>query len=265
MEFDQDSMNEMSPTERFCRYFEIAKQVYCQNNDRKKVTQKAMVEWYNRKYKATLTEASLSKYLRGKNEVPIEVYVNIKELAGIEEMWLGACATREEYELSLNVKESLEFIKDEVESICRSDDLQNVCGDSMRIILKKFVEYCEYASINDYNMSLKKLKELQNVIYNTENNIAEKKYDFMYRRGQMKKSYSVRVSLQREHLTGKDLNMINTFDVILNKFHQMILEMSKCVCMQKKIKKTSFCDIPKLEEKKIGVAMAELEKKSNLR
>ena len=261
LEFDSNSMNDMSPTERFCRYFEIAKQVYCQNNDRKKVTQKTMVEWYNRKYNASLTEASLSKYLRGKNEVPIEVYVNIKDLSGIKEIWLGACATREEYELSLNVQESLEFIKDEVESICRNSELRNVCGDSMRIILSKFVEYCEYASINDYNMSLKKLKELQNVIYNAENNLAEKKYDFMYKRGQMKKSYSVGVSRQREHLTGKDLDMIDTFDVILNKFHQMMLEMSKCVCMQKKIKKTSFCDIPKSEEKKMGLAMAEFGKK----
>ena len=46
-------------------YFEEAKTIYMKIHECDRVTQKVMVAWYNEKFQASLTEASLSKYLKG--------------------------------------------------------------------------------------------------------------------------------------------------------------------------------------------------------
>lgn len=56
-----EDMKGMTPCERFCKYFEVAKEVYCQSHECNKVNQKMMVAWYNGRFEATLTDVSLSK------------------------------------------------------------------------------------------------------------------------------------------------------------------------------------------------------------
>ena len=61
----------------------------------------------------------------------------------------------------MSVKESLEFIRDEVEFMCSNPELRGTCGEVIPAILHKFLEYCEVATSNDYQSSERKLRELQ--------------------------------------------------------------------------------------------------------
>ena len=257
-----DGTYEITPTERFVNYFEKAKQVYGQANECKRVTQKAIVKWYNESYNSSLSEASLSKYLKGVNEIPLDVYVNMKSLAGVEEVWLGANASRDEYNFSSDIKESLNFIKDEVDYMRTDRQLAEICGDSVFNIFQKLLEYCEYASENDYSMSLKKLKELQNVVYSVQNYIIEIKYDYVYGNAQVKKAYSISKTLTGSgHVTKKDVNeKIEIFNGLIQKCNVMINETAKCLYLQGKIRRESFTDIPKAEEKRILTGLNKFKK-----
>ncbi|MBR5800462.1 MAG: hypothetical protein IKY23_10430 [Lachnospiraceae bacterium] len=167
MNFELDK--HLSPAERFIIYFERAKQNYLVLNDCKKATNKSIVEWYNRKYKASLKEVSLSKYLNGTNEIPIDVYVNMKELAGIEEIYVGTSASRSDYEISCDLKESLLFIKEEIEFMCKLEELDGVGGESIHEIMKVFIHYCESASNRNYSEGIALLHELEKLIsYNVD-------------------------------------------------------------------------------------------------
>lgn len=160
LEFDKH----LSPAERFFIYFERAKQNYLLLNDCKKATNKSIIEWYNRKFISSLSEASLSKYLKGTNEIPIEVYVNMKELAGIEEIFVGTSASRSDYEISCDLKESLLFIKEEIEFMCKLKELEGVGGDSIYEIMRVFIHYCESASSKNYSEGIACLHELEKLI-----------------------------------------------------------------------------------------------------
>ena len=104
-----------------------------------------------------MTEASLSKYLKGINEIPIEVYVNMKELAQIDNVFCCVGASREEYDIASSLKESLEFIEDEVEYICQNDEFRVVCGEQIQQILKVFMAYCQCSVSRDYISARTKL------------------------------------------------------------------------------------------------------------
>ena len=252
-----EELKSVTPCERFCKYFDMAKEVYCQSHDCDKVTQKMMVAWYNERFKATLTDVNLSKYLNGINDIPIVVYVNMKDLAGIEEMWLGASATREEYELSMNVKESLDFIRDEIEFMCSNPELRETCGESIPAILHKFLEYCEVATSNDYLSSKRKLRELQNEIYNAENAIAARKYECMYTSGHIKKSSLMKSENGFVKTTMNDV-AIEGYDAAISKIHEIAKEIGKCIFLYCKIDEKHYWDIPKAEEVQIASILKKL-------
>lgn len=161
----------LTPAERFIIYFKQAKVNYELLNDCKNATHKSILEWYNKKYKASLSEASLSKYLRGTNEIPIEVYVNMKELAGVEDVYVGTSASRTDYEISSDLNESLLFVKEEIEFMCRLEELEGVGGDSINDIMQVFVHYCESAARKDYHKGIELLHELERKILFNENKI----------------------------------------------------------------------------------------------
>lgn len=169
LEFDK----QLTPAERFKRYVEMAKWNYELSNDCKKATNKAILEWYNKKYHASLSESSISKYLSGTNEIPIDVYVNMKELAGIEDMYYGLGASREDYEISSDFKESLQFIKDEIEFMCKLEELEGLEGDSIKDILKTLIQFCECASRKEYQKEILLLQELEKRISYNESKIKE--------------------------------------------------------------------------------------------
>lgn len=252
-----EELKRMTPCERFCKYFEVAKEVYCQSHDCNRVTQKMMVSWYNEKFEAALTDVSLSKYLNGINDIPIAVYVNMKDLAGIEEMWLGASATREEYELSMSVKESLEFIRDEVEFMCSNPELRETCGEVILAILHKFLEYCEVATSNDYQSSEQKLRELQNEIYNAENSIAERKYECMYAGEHIKKSFLLKSDKVFVNKTINEM-AIKEYDAAISKIHDIAKEVGKCIFLHNKIDESHYWEIPKAEEFHIAKTLENL-------
>lgn len=187
----KNETNVSKPTKRFVTYFEEAKTIYMKIHECDRVTQKNMVAWYNKKFHASLTEASLSKYLKGINEIPIEVYVNMKELAQIDDVFCGVGASREEYDIASSLKESLELIEDEVEYICQNDEFRVVCGEQIQQILKVFMAYCQCSVSRDYVSARTKLHELLNIIYNVETKMAEEKYDCLYNSGGVKKSIGV--------------------------------------------------------------------------
>lgn len=162
MNFEFDKR--LSPAERFIIYFERARLNYEVLNDCKKVTQKSILEWYNKKFNTSLSEASLSKYLNGTNEIPIDVYVNMKELAGMEEVYVGPSASRDDYEIASDLKESLQFVKEEIEFICKLKELEEVGGDTIYEIMKVFIHYCESASNKNYSEGIALLHELEKLI-----------------------------------------------------------------------------------------------------
>ena len=161
----------LSPAERFVSYFEQAKFNYESSNDIKNATQKSILEWYNKKYNASLSEASLSKYLRGTNEIPIDVYVNMKELAGIEDLFYGMGASRKDFEISSDFKESLGFVSDEIEFMCGLEELEGTEGESIKEMMKILEKYCECASRKDYRLEIETLQELKDIISKSEDKI----------------------------------------------------------------------------------------------
>ncbi len=244
-------MNKSKPTKRFILYFEEAKRIFMKVHECDKVTQKAVVAWYNEVFHSSLTEASLSKYLKGINEIPIEVYVNMKELARIDDVFCGVSASREEYDIASSLKESLEFIEDEVEYICQNDEFRLVAGEQIQQILKVFMEYCQYSVTREYALARKKLHELQNVIYDAENKMAEEKYDCTYNNGQIKKTMSIANESNSNKRGMSAIRLQYIYDEILNRIHRISMETKKCNYLQSKIDESHYFDIPVLEEKSI--------------
>lgn len=222
---------EASPNERFKMYFEVAKEVYCQIHSCNKVTQKDIVVWYNKKYNSSLTQASLSKYLNGDNEIPVKVYINMKELAGVEDLWLGAGATKDEYDIAFDIRESLDFIKDEVESLCQNPQLQGVCGSSISRIMNIMMEYCEAASKNDYMLGMRKLEELQNEIYDAENIISNKRDNSMMSGGNMKKSVAYQKT-RTQNIALEDSISVDLYDDFISRFRKLGESIGSCIRMQ---------------------------------
>ena len=225
-----------SPNEKFRMYFQVAKDVYCQMHSCDKVTQKDMVVWYNEKYEHSLTEASLSKYLKGENEIPVRVYLNMKDLAGIEDIWLGAGASREEYELAFDLQESLDFIRDEVESLCHNEQVQDVCGSSISQIMNTFVEYCEAVSKRNYLDGLKKLGELQNVICDAEKYILVKKESSLCVGENQVKSMAVQ-SMFSDNINLNRNNNISIYNELIDKFRLLEEKIEECIVSQRKTNK----------------------------
>lgn len=247
----KNELDKSKPTKRFIMYFEEAKTIYMRVHECGRVTQKAIVTWYNEEFQGSLTEASLSKYLNGINEIPIEVYVNMKELAQIDDVFCGVSASREEYDIASSLKESLEFIEDEVEYICQNTEFRLVGGEQIQQILKVFMAYCQYSVTRDYARAMKKLQELQNIIYNVENKMAEEKYDCIYNAGHAKKSIGI-VSESKFNKSGlSPIRQQYIYDDILNRIHRISMETKKCNYLQSKIDECHYCDIPVLEERNI--------------
>lgn len=244
-------LDKSKPTKRFIMYFEEAKTIYMKIHECDRVTQKAMVAWYNEVFKSSLTEASLSKYLKGINEIPIEVYVNMKELARIDDVFCGVSASREEYDIASSLKESLEFIEDEVEYICRNDEFRLVCGEHIQQILKVFMAYCQYSVSRDYALAMRELQELQNVIYNVENKMAEEKYDCIYNDGHVKKAIGIKSESYSNKSVLSPIRLQYIYDELLNRIHRISMETKKCNYLHSRIDESHYCDIPVLEERNI--------------
>lgn len=239
------------PAKRFIMYFEEAKTIYMKMHECDRVTQKTMVAWYNEKFHSSLTEASLSKYLKGINEIPIEIYVNMKELARIEDVFCGVSASREEYDIAASLKESLEFIEDEVEYICQNDEFKLVCGEQIQQVIKAFMAYCQYSVNRDYALAISKLQELQNVIYNMENKMAEEKYDCIYNTKYVKKAIVISSESYYNKSELSSIRLQYIYDELLNRIHRISMETMKCNYLQSKIDESHYSDIPVLEEKNI--------------
>lgn len=233
-----------NPTKRFIKYFEGAKSAYAQIHSCDKVTQKAVVSWYNQEFRASLTEASLSKYLKGINEIPLQVYLNMGKLAGVEEFVLGPSASREEYEISSSIKESLEFIWGEVEYLCRNEDLKIACGDCVQQILNAFVKYCEYAMDNDYVNGMQKLYEMQEAVHIAENQMS------MARDKHLNACIDIKKSFTASQTTGEadTKQPLYLYEELLNRFCMIAMEVKNCSCLQRKINKDHYGEIPKYEE-----------------
>lgn len=247
----KSGLENSKPTKRFIMYFEEAKRIYMKIHECDKVTQKAMVTWYNEAFHSSLTEASLSKYLKGKNEIPIEVYVNMKELARIDDVFCGVSASREEYNIASSLKESLEFIEDEVEYICQNNEFRLVCGEQIQQILKGFMEYCHYSVAREYELSMKKLQELQSIIHDAENKMAEEKYDCIYNSGHIKKAIGIATEANYVKSGFSTIRLQYIYDDLLNRIRRISMEMKKCNYLQNKIDESHYCDIPALEERSV--------------
>ncbi len=192
LEFDKH----LTPAERFKRYVELAKWNYELSNDCNKATNKAILEWYNKKYNASLSESSISKYLSGTNEIPIDVYINMKELAGIEDVYCGMGASREDYEIASSFKESLQFVKEEIEFICKLEELEGLEGDSIKDILKTLIQFCECASRKEYQQEILLLQELKKRIsYN------ERKIKYAIYNHTMAPSYDKELCLRKSYVS----------------------------------------------------------------
>lgn len=98
--------------------------------------------------------------MKGTNEISIEVYVNMKDLAGVEDVYIGPSASRTDYEVYSDLNESLLFVKEEIEFMCRLEELKGVGGDSINDIMKVFIHYCESAARKDYHKGIELLHEL---------------------------------------------------------------------------------------------------------
>lgn len=254
----KNESDKSKPTKRFIIYFEEAKRMYMKIHECDRVTQKAVVSWYNEVFQASLTEASLSKYLKGINEIPIEVYVNMKELAGIDDVFCGMSASREEYDIACSLKESLEFIEDEVEYICQNDEFSLLCGEQIQQILKVFMAYCQYSVTRDYDSAMRKLQELQNIIYNVENKMLEEKYDCIYNTGNVKKKIGIICESNSNKSGLSPIRVQYIYDELLNRIHRISMETRKCNYLQSKIDESHYCDIPILEEIVILEKMASI-------
>lgn len=235
MNMNIKDMKKLTLCKQFCDYFEKAKNVYCQERECEKVTQELMVVWYNNKFDATLTAVNLSKYLNGKNNIPLDVYVNMRYLAGFEERWVGASASRKEYEISSYIDESLSFIIDETESMGKIPELENAPGELVIFLYRKTSELCEAVVAHDNSLIKLILNEIQNEIYNKSNIIKQQKNERMHNCAKINKSFFTNSGTDYSGSNNlEDIRILKEYDDVINKFHELERKIGKCILLQSK-------------------------------